>query len=289
MKKLFITDFDGTLLTDDRTVSQRDIRMLERLRQNHVHTAIATGRSLYSLTKALEALCLARGAGCLPVDYLIFSTGAGIMRFESSRMLFEQSLPGKEIQGIVAYFKSKDIDFMVHKAIPDTRHFFYHATGKGNPDFEHRIRMYQAYSRPLPDIWDAETPATEVLAILPGRHGHDRVARIQEDLKGFSVIHATSPLDRESAWVEVFHQNVSKSRAARYLARHLAVDRCNVIGVGNDFNDQDLLDWSGRSFMVENGPERLKSRYEVVPENNRCGVSRAVELSGWLDLPDGSG
>lgn len=60
-KKLFITDFDGTLLRDDKTISQEDVRTLEILRQKKIVTVIATGRSVYSFEKALAVIGMARG------------------------------------------------------------------------------------------------------------------------------------------------------------------------------------------------------------------------------------
>ncbi|MCK5164776.1 MAG: HAD hydrolase family protein, partial [Desulfobacula sp.] len=80
-KRLFITDFDGTLLKDDKTISHEDIKTFEILRQKKIVIAIATGRSVYSFEKALKVIDMGKGGKQLPVDYVIFSTGAGIMEF----------------------------------------------------------------------------------------------------------------------------------------------------------------------------------------------------------------
>lgn len=77
---------------------------------------------------------------------------------------------------------------------------------------------------------------------------------IRQALTGFSVILATSPLDHESAWVEVFPRGVCKSRSAQWLASRLGIEQKDVAAVGNDYNDQDLLEWAGQAFVVENAP-----------------------------------
>ena len=88
-KKLFITDFDRTLLKDDKTIAPEDIRTLDKLVQNNVVTAVATGRSVYSLEKALKTLGMADGQNPFPIDYIIFSTGAGIMQFVDGKVIWK--------------------------------------------------------------------------------------------------------------------------------------------------------------------------------------------------------
>ncbi len=68
---LFVCDFDGTLLRSDRSFSDVDLKALIRLGELGIIRAIATGRSIYSInTVSISAL---------PVDFILFSSGAGII------------------------------------------------------------------------------------------------------------------------------------------------------------------------------------------------------------------
>jgi Cof subfamily protein (haloacid dehalogenase superfamily) len=281
-KKIFITDFDGTLLKDDKTISREDIRTLEILRQKKIHTAIATGRSVYSFEKALKDIGMANNF--LPIDYVIFSTGAGILEFPGGRLICQKALPASDIRKITDYLDLGAIDYMVHKSIPDTKHFLYKSHGKANPDFQARLALYKEYASPLESGHCHLHPATEVLAIVPGGVNMDSLEAIKNELSGFSVIHATSPLDHQSSWIEIFHREVSKSKAASWLVKRLGISRENVISVGNDYNDQDLLAWSAKGFVVKNAPASLKQVFKTVSSNNFSGVSQAVKLSGLLDV-----
>ncbi|MBU2627533.1 MAG: HAD family hydrolase [Proteobacteria bacterium] len=279
---MFITDFDGTLLKDDKTVSHEDIRTLAALRQKKITTAVATGRSEYSFDKALKDMGMSREACLLPVDYVIFSTGAGIMEFPGGKVIRQKEIKSLDIKRITNYFNHQKIDYMVHKAIPDTRQFLYKSHGNDNPDFQARLALYKAYALPIEDTCLYFEPATEVLAVIPGKADMRFVETIKKELSGFSVIHATSPIDNCSAWIEVFDKDVSKSKAAAFLANRLGICRQNVISVGNDYNDQDLLEWSGKGFVVENAPDRLKQRFKTVLSNNQCGMTWAAKASGLL-------
>jgi HAD superfamily hydrolase (TIGR01484 family) len=282
---LFVIDFDGTLLNDDRAVSFRDMETLARLRDKGVVVAIATGRSLYSFQRALAQIRITPSQ--LPVDYLIFSTGAGILQLNRNQLLRHLAVSRPDVARIITCFERRQLDYMVHKAIPDTQFFLYRSHGRDNPDFFHRISLYAPFATPLTPDTPLYNSATQVLAVMP-RDGRaeqrvEHAAQIRAELAGFSVVHATSPLDHRSVWIEVFHHRVSKSRAAAWLAAQLNIPRSRVTAVGNDYNDQDLLEWAGQAFWVANAPQELDIGVRMPVSNNHSGVTRAAVLSGLLD------
>ncbi len=279
-KSLFITDLDGTLLTDDKTIAKQDLATLSRLREKNIVTAIATGRSLYSFQRALKQIH--PGHSKFPVDYLIFSTGAGIMSCAQATIIRSHSISTRDIRKIMACFDADKLDYMVHQAIPDTNYFLYKSHGKENPDFQERILLYRQFSTPLNNGQPLYDSATQVLAIIPEKLSQIRMAKMQAELCEYSVIHATSPLDHSSSWIEVFNKQVSKSLAASWLASTLDIKQEDVISVGNDYNDQDLLEWSGKGYLVANAAHDLKPYFKTVSSNNHCGVSQAALASDLL-------
>jgi len=281
-KSLFITDFDGTLLTDKKTVAKDDLDTLFRLKNDNIITVIATGRNLYSFQRALKQINLTPKS--LSVDYLIFSTGAGIMDVSTGRIIRSHTLSAEDIKKIITCFNSDKLDYMVHRAIPHTQYFLYKFHGRKNPDFHERISLYRQFASPLNNEQALYDSATQVLAIIPGKVSLSQIAAIREQLFEYSVIHATSPIDHCSSWIEVFNRNVSKSQAASWLASTLTIKQENVICVGNDYNDQDLLEWSGKGYLVANAPHDLKPCFKIVPSNNHCGVSQAALASDLLEL-----
>lgn len=280
MSAMFITDFDGTLLTDHKRIRGRDLDTLAGLRAAGVITVIATGRSLYSFRRALEHMELAPED--LPLDYLIFSTGAGIMAWPGDRMIRSCSIPKEGVLEIAACFDRFGFDYMIHKAIPDTSYFLFKFTSGRNSDFHRRMAMYSNFATPLGTETTIYDQSTEVLAIVPGGFPREQLDAIRRELSGFSVIQATSPLDHKSLWIEVFPSGVSKSASSQWLARHLGVGRRMVTAVGNDYNDEDLLDWAGQGFLMDNSPESLKNKFMASGSNNECGVSRAAKSAGFL-------
>ena len=273
-KGLFITDFDGTLLGSDGTLAQRDLDALVFLTRCGVKTAVATGRSLYSFNNS--------PGRDLPVDYIIFTSGAGVVTQSAPRLLYQVNISPEIVVQTLEFLKDSSFDFMLHYPVPDNHKFLYRRVKRDNTDFETRIERYRKYGKPLNSMpRKGFGEAAQFLAVIPQNEALDALRVARSGLPGLSVIRSTSPLDHKSTWIEFFHPDVSKGRTAAWLASELNVDPIDTMAIGNDYNDQDLLEWAAHSFVVENSPDDLKSRFQQVASNNNGGVADAV--SRWLD------
>jgi hydroxymethylpyrimidine pyrophosphatase-like HAD family hydrolase len=120
-------------------------------------------------------------------------------------------------------------------------------------------------------------PSSQAIVVVPGLNAVDIMDQIKVNLNDFNVIKTTSPFDGQTMWIEIFPLCVSKGKSAAWLAQTLGIDRKHTVAVGNDYNDEDLLEWTGNAFVVENGPDDLKQRFSVVSSNNNDGVSDAIK------------
>jgi Cof subfamily protein (haloacid dehalogenase superfamily) len=269
---LFVMDFDGTLLRSDRTFSTSDLDALTLLGERGVIRAIATGRSLYSFNTV--------PVSDLPIDFVIFSMGTGVLQHVGNRIIRRVSLEPNEVRQICEVLTSHRLDFMVHRTIPDNHMFAYHRSNHGNPDFERRIALYRQFSVELCEISEAFGPAAQLLAVVSPINAITTLEKIRNALPDFNVIQTTSPLDGKSTWIEIFPTAVSKSQTAAWLAKELGIDAIRTASVGNDYNDLDLLTWTTTSFVVANAPEDLKNRFAGVASNDNGGVAEAAKR--WL-------
>lgn len=271
---LFITDFDGTLLCSDGTFAQRDLDALDLLNRRGIKTAVATGRSLYSFINSPGV--------DLPVDYIIFTTGAGVVRQSGHKLLYHLNLSSEVVARTLDFLKKSMLDFMLHHPVPENHKYVFRRVNPDNADFESRLERYREFGQPLAsDFRSGFGEASQFLAVVPFHKAQDALREVSDGLPGLSVIRSTSPLDHESTWIELFHPNVSKGRTAAWLASELHVDLTDTMAVGNDYNDLDLLEWAAFSCVVENAPDDLKRRFQQVASNNNGGVAEAVNC--WLE------
>jgi Cof subfamily protein (haloacid dehalogenase superfamily) len=268
MLKMVVTDLDGTLLNSVSITDEPNLYTLAKLGELGIIRTIATGRSPFSISKVIP--------DDFPIDYIIFSSGAGIIRWKDKQILNERHLTKFEVKEIAKVLINHDIDFMIHEPIPHNHCFLYYSTNQDNPDFYRRIDVYKAFCRPYIQGVEFPNGATQVIAVIP--NSPNLFSKLSSKFSRFKVIRTTSPLDGNSIWMEVFPIDVSKAYGISWLClEEVNCDICEVASIGNDFNDLDMLDLTQLSYVVSNAPDELKDFYRVVPSNDESGFSKAVE------------
>jgi len=266
---MVVTDLDGTLLHAGMPISQTDINTLIRLETRNAIRVIATGRSIYSAYRAVEK--------SIPIDYLIFSSGAGIIDWKTGRLLKSHSMKPQEVNNAARLLLQKGLDFMIHDPIPDNHVFTYYQMNGSNPDFNRRIEYYREFAvkgDTVKPVFSRE--ACQIVAIEPCCVEESSYHTLARKLHRIKVIRTTSPMDGRSTWLELFPAPVSKAAAAKYLCLLYGIDRTDVMALGNDYNDMDLLSWAGTAFVVSTAPEELLKNFPTVDN----GLSEAIDT--WL-------
>lgn len=276
---IFISDLDGTLLDDSRTISTANREAFAGLSSAGVLRVIATGRSLYS-----AKMCLPEE---FPLDYLIASTGSHIIDWKTGESMMTAALPPADLRGVYDLLQRLDVNFMIHDSFPDNHCFTYKRAKVPNRDFEHRLAVYGALGREA-GIGETFSHASQVVAIL-APDDFELYEHIVEACAPLSVIRATSPLDDQSIWVEIFACNVSKGEGVHHLLKYHELDGILTGAIGNDLNDETMLELVHLPYVVENAFITNSSKYHRTPDNNSNAVSHAIAhftgvLSGIIKI-----
>jgi len=93
----------------------------------------------------------------------------------------------------------------------------------------------------------------------------------------FSVL-LTEYIHRDFSLVDVTAPEATKGRALAWRAEHLGLTRGEVMAVGDNFNDLEMLEFAGTPVVMENSVQELKNRgWHVTGHQNEAGVARAIE------------
>lgn len=265
---MFISDLDGTLLNSQQLVPDNSLQDLIWMGKNKVCRVIATGRSYFSFCKVIPQ--------SFPIDYLVFSTGAGIMHWESKSIIHQHHLEAHQANHIADIFRNHSLNFMLHQAIPHNHYFNYYINSPIHPDFEARCKLYSDFAANV-DYWEQHIHKACQLITIKDNNNED-LSKLYKLLNEYNIIKSTSPLDNKSIWLEVFAKQVSKGNAAKWLMNYLNVNIKHSASIGNDYNDEDLLDITFNSFIMDNAAHELKLKYKKVASNDNQGFSQAVSL-----------
>ena len=83
--------------------------------------------------------------------------------------------------------------------------------------------------------------------------------------------------------MEVYPSHVSKGEGAGWLCNYLQIDQQESLGIGNDYNDISLLEFTSRSYVVANAPHEMQQKYRLTLSNNENGFSQAVSNAMLID------
>jgi hydroxymethylpyrimidine pyrophosphatase-like HAD family hydrolase len=173
----------------------------------------------------------------------------------------------------------RELGFMLHGPVPENHFFTYWEPPKAHPDFQLRCQRHAAYAR----RWEpgfSPVASSQFLVVVGAEEAASRHDELRAALDGYSVIRATSPLSPDSAWLEIFPPQVSKSQAAAWLAGRHQLKASEVLAVGNDYNDLDLLSWAGTAYVVGDAPDLLRRSFSSVARHDESGFAEAV--TRWL-------
>jgi Cof subfamily protein (haloacid dehalogenase superfamily) len=261
---IVLIDLDGTLLNDEKKIGNEDLLVLQNLGREGFIRVFATGRNLYSANKVLLP--------DTPFDYLVFSSGAGILDWKTKNILFQSSISRDEVLRIETILKSLHYSFSIQLAIPDNHKYYFYKGKASDTDFEYRNKLYQEFCQELQGNFPMEH-ASQFLIFL---QDENELEKLFEIANGYNAIRATSPVDGKSIWLEIFDKNVSKASGGRFLCKMLGIPENKSLALGNDYNDLQMLQWANTSYMVENAPESIKSGYKICANNRSNPLSDLI-------------
>jgi len=271
MIKLVATDLDGTFLRNDKSISKENLEALHFLGEKGIFRVIATGRNL---KKTMEVI-----ASDIPFDYVVFSSGAGVYDLKQDKLIFYKNLNAKVVQQIVDFLVANDLNFHLFKPVPENYQCWFHRGSLPCTEFENYFEFHQSVSEPLPVGMPLNSEACQFLVVFPNDPNRflylkSEIEQLVPDVK---VVRTSSPLETGYIWMEIFHPQVSKGNGVRFICDTLQIDHQHTLGIGNDYNDLDLLEFTNYSYLVANGPSEIKERFLAATSNEESAFARAVE------------
>lgn len=274
--KLIATDLDGTFLRDDKSVSDIDLGTLRLLGEKEVVRVAATGRSLHKVNEVLPS--------DTPFDFVVFSSGGGVYDWRSKELLVSEHFEAAVSFDLCRFLIGLQLNFVVFRPIPENNLFLFHKGAERCSEFENYLERHAGDFSEL-KVDDYTELAGQLMAIIPNDEVlFDELRReITRAFVGIRVIRTTSPVDQRFIWLEIFPDTVSKGHGIRWLCDHLGIDYSSTVGIGNDYNDIDMLDFVGHPFILGNSPEGLHGKYpSVEATNNQNGYTEVASRFNLL-------
>ncbi len=261
MIKLVASDLDGTLLTPERTLSERTIQAVEGIRKKGVLFTFCTGRMYHSARKYVQQLGLTT-----PV---IAYNGAMIIDPISEQVLFHRPLENDVAVEILQM--AQELSFYSQIYIDDTlycREFTSESEGyaKNTGTFAEETDC---------ELWKClgDKKTTKIIVMMDKERAATLLKPMREQFAGRAEVTISEP-----EYMEFLHPAVNKGAALERLAKELAIAREEILAFGDSYNDLPLLHYAGMGVAVENACLALRTEAdEICPANGQDGEAQYLE------------
>ena len=259
--KLVATDLDGTFLKNDQSISNKNLDALHSLGETKIVRVAATGRNLRKVKDVLNV--------DIPFDFIVFSSGAGVFDWKKRKHIYNKNIDKEHSQKLVNYFVERRLNFHAFFPVPENHKHWYFRGEKSCDEFERYFQFNNAFATEIEKTKFPETKLCQFLIIIPeNKKEFEKLkAEIEAISPGIRVIRTSSPITKGYIWIEIFQKSVSKGNGVKHICDLLDIKYTDTIGIGNDYNDIDLLDFTGHSFITENAPADISKLYKSAPSN----------------------
>jgi Cof subfamily protein (haloacid dehalogenase superfamily) len=264
-------DIDGTLLTSQRTISTRCLTAIDAAIAAGKQVALCTGRSLNSAKPIAEQVH--------PATIAVFHSGALILEAIDGPILQAVNMPRTLASDIVAYLKQADYDPLLYDPVPESRHFWYEAGRTVNAWRTRYIEASGDKAQLVQNLEDCLDRDPAQMAVAGSRSAMDNLqAQLQARWSEIGIILSRSTLVPNYCFLEIVPEGVSKANALAILGAKYGIPSAEMISIGDNFNDLDMIQYAGLGVAMANAPEEVKTAADLIaPSNDEDGVAYVIE------------
>jgi Cof subfamily protein (haloacid dehalogenase superfamily) len=269
--RLLASDIDGTLLNPQFQISEGDLTALRRAHASGIEIVLVTGR------RHTFALPIAKQLG---FDLWLISSNGAVTRSLAGETFHRDLMPREICRELCGAMQ----DFRGHTVLQ------FDKDSKGAIVLEHLNDLNASIRRWL----EKNMAYIEFVAPIENALVSDPVqamfcgstARMVEALRALeaagmdnqiTVLRTEYPA-RDLSMIDVLNAGCSKGHALERWAAHRGYRREEVMAIGDNHNDVEMLEFAGHPVIMGNACEELRGRgWSVTLGNDACGVAAAVE------------
>lgn len=263
MYKLIALDMDGTLLKDDKTISDKTKDCLVKARENGTKIVLASGRPLEGLSRYLEELDLISND-----DYVLSYNGALVQSVGNKNIIASNALTGEDLAEL--YNISKEVGVNIH-AFSKSEGLI---TPKNNKytELEATINGIDIIEKDF-DLVGAEEEIIKVMMIDEPEVLEAAIEKMPKELHDKYTVVRSAPY-----FLEFLNTDGNKGEGLKALAEHLGITEKEVIAMGDAGNDKHMIEYAGLGVAMGNAfPEIKELANYITMTNEEDGVAHVIE------------
>ena len=266
--KIIFIDIDGTLINKERKLTHETINEIKRISSNGVRVILASSRMPKSMRYFMEEL---------EINEPIICHNGALIQSETkdngdTEVLFSEPLNNSAAEII----DNAGRNLGIHTGYYLHDNWYEESIEKW---VEREINNTKAMPqiRSIPDVlseWKSKNKGPHKIMCMGEGHKMDRFSEALKQSCGES----TKAYRSKKTYLEITSAKTSKKTAAEFLQNKYGIKREEVIAIGDNYNDTEMIKWAGLGIAMGNAHESIKQLADyVAPTNNDDGVAHVIK------------
>lgn len=275
--KLVASDLDGTLIDHNNLIPSKNLDAINSIHNKQINFAICTGKT-YSITKDICEKCNA--------SYGIFGNGTQIINLKTGEEIYKNILPIDTFN--ICYEIAKQFNLHVHiytdsEVITEKLMYMDLRNYKLNGSKDSHSLTFKTVDN-IKDYINTNKPQIFKL-VISSEDSLESVKNIILDKLDVSIQHIRKKekfkdviINKEYEYLDVTPKNIGKGYALNYLSNFLHVDSNDIMAIGDNVNDIDMLQSCGIGVTLADSYDEIKkiATYTTTNSVENSGFAEAV-------------
>jgi hypothetical protein len=271
-------DIDGTLIDSTLDVPKANLAALRRARDAGIHVVLVTGR------RHRFAMPIAEQLG---FDFCLISSNGAVTRSTTGALYYSEMLPASTARTVCEHMAEFSSCAVLTFDKEERGAIVIERSGQLGSHIRGWIDKNSVFIQEE-DSLTAALVRDPVQAMFCGTIERMRSAeaRLNDGAVTDQITVLKTQYDhRDLCILDVLQRGCSKGTALARWAAHLGVTRDEVMAIGDNYNDIEMLRFAGYPYLMGNASDDIKQNgWPVTLDNEACGVAAAVDevLAGAL-------
>ena len=268
MIKLIASDLDGTIIGRNNSIIEENFKAIKDINKKNIDFVICTGKT-YPIIKGM---CSKFNA-----TYGIFGNGNQIIDLKTGKEIYKKLLTPSEVDSCIDIAKANNLHIHVY-----TNNEIISEELKYMDLRNYKLQEQNFYNtllsiKVVPDIKEfLNKNKSEVCKLIIS--SDNDLSKIKNNiLKSKNVCITTikkygkykdNVINKEYEYLDISPDGISKANALKILENYLKIDNSEVMAIGDNLNDLDMVKNSGIGVAVANAYSELKQVAKYTTNNS---------------------
>jgi Cof subfamily protein (haloacid dehalogenase superfamily) len=266
--RLMLADVDGTLVTQEKVLTDRAIAAVRSLREVGVLFAITSGRPPKGMSMLVEPL---------KIDTPIAAFNGGMIVDRDMKVIEQRVIPEHLVAPISDLMKSFKLTVWIYRGAD------WYVPDPNGPHVDREAWTVKFEPKVVKNLDGFTDQIAKMVGVSDDYEAVAHASRAAQEQFGNHVTAAAS----QPYYLDVTHPDANKGSVAKFLAKRYEVSPDEIVTIGDMPNDILMFAHSGLSIAMGNADPQVKRAARRVTESNENeGFAIAVER---FVLPDALG